>query len=165
MVTVRVLLAALSVWCAVLGASLGLALSHALNVLLFLHPLVLTPALALLGADMHAEHGRWRAHFGMRRAEAWWVWMRQTATRFVLLVGAGLLLSALLSRDASWQFVRSVYGSRLWIDDLAPSSGLAWYFFVQMFAHFHDFYILVVNAHMWAYTVPLTIQYRYVWRS
>ncbi|WFD38118.1 uncharacterized protein MJAP1_001066 [Malassezia japonica] len=160
MATLRVLLVALSVLFAVLGASLRLALVHTLSTLLFLNPLMLTPALVLLGADSYAEHGRWRATFGMRRADAWSEWMRRTLLRMAVFAATGLVGSAILSRDGSWTFVRSVYGSRLLFDDLAPSAGLAWYFFVQMFEHFHSFFVLVVNLHMWAYMVPVTIKYR-----
>lgn len=162
MATIRALLVAASVSFAVHGASLGLAVAQTLNALLFLTPLMLTPAFLLLGADEHAEHGRWRSEFGLRRADAWWKWMRQTCVRMLVLLGGGLMVSMLLSRDTSWRFVRSVYGSRLLMDDLAPSAGLAWYFFVQMFEHFHSFYLLVVNVHMWAYVVPVSIKYRCV---
>lgn len=121
---------------------------------------MLTPALVLLGADSYAEHGRWRATFGMRRADAWSQWTHRTLLRMAVFAATGLVCSAILSRDGSWTFVRSVYGSRLFFDDLAPSAGLAWYFFVQMFEHFHSFFVLVVNLHMWAYMVPVTIKYR-----
>lgn len=162
MATLRALLVAASVLFAVYGASWGLALAHTLGTLLFLTPAMLTPALVLFGADSHTAYGRWRAHFGVRRSDAWWMWTRAVAVRMAVVLALGLLASWALSRDRSGEFVRSVYGSRLLLDDLAPSSGLAWYFFVQMFEHFQSFYVLVVNAHMWAYMVPITIQYRYV---
>ncbi|WFC93439.1 hypothetical protein MBRA1_000059 [Malassezia brasiliensis] len=158
--TLRALLVAGSVLFAVFGASWGLAIAHTLGALLFLSPAMLTPALVLLGADSHTAYGRWRAHFGLRRSDAWWMWMRAVAVRMTAVLALGLLASLVLSRDMSGQFVRSVYGSRLLLDDLAPSSGLAWYFFVQMFEHFKTFYVLVVNVHMWAYMVPITIQFR-----
>lgn len=145
---------------AVHGASLVVACMQALNVVLFMSPLCVTPALLLLGADAHAQYGRWRARFGQRQSDAWLQWLWRTAVRFAGWLGTFLVLSALYSRDPTLSFVRSVYGSRLMVDDLAPNAGLVWYFFVEMFPHFRAFFTMVVNLHTLSYTVPALIKWR-----
>lgn len=160
MVTLRVLLVTLSILAALAGAAGRWAVVHAMGVLLFVNPLILTPACVLLGADTYADHGRWRSTFGLRQADARTAWARRALGMFVLALGTGFLVSLYLAHDTQARFVRSVYGARLWMDDLAPSAGIAWYFFVQMFAHFKPFFLLVVNVHMWSYMAPLTWKYR-----
>lgn len=154
----RVLLTALSALCAVHGASLALAVVHALNSVLFFMPLMFTPALVLWGADAHATFGRWRSRFGLRRSDAWSAFCWCTVQRMALGIVLLLLFSLALARSLS--FVRSVYGSRIFADDLAPTAGLVWYFFVEMFEHFRGFFVMVVNLHMWAYMVPIVLKYR-----
>ncbi|PKI85630.1 hypothetical protein MVES1_000715 [Malassezia vespertilionis] len=160
MSTLRTLLLAQSILFAMRGSSIALAATQALNSVLFLTPLALVPALTLLGADEYANYGSWRTQFGVARSSAWTQWCKKTVRYNVFFLLALLATSAVLSHDENWSFVRSVYGTRILLDDLAPSSGLAWYFFVQMFGHFRSFFLLVVNVHLWAYTIPVTIQYR-----
>lgn len=156
----RAALTVLSVWGAVQGQLWTLVCAHAVNCLLFLTPLMLTPCFALLGSDAHAAHGAWRAKFGVRRADAWTAFLKKFASRTAGVGLAGLVWSYFLSGDPYATFVRSVYGSRLGGDDLTPTVGLFWYFFVEMFAHFYAFFLMVVQVHMWLYTVPVTLKYR-----
>ena len=95
--------------------------------------------------------------------------MRASLRTFVWTSIAGLILAAMLAGDASLTFVRSVYGSRyvyedsyrsVIADDLLPTTGLTWYFFVEMFTHFRPFFLAVVNIHMWTYMIPITMKYR-----
>lgn len=46
--------------------------------------------------------------------------------------------------------------------DLTPNIGLWWYFFIEIFDHFRDFFLLAFNVHAASYSLPLTIKYRYV---
>lgn len=75
-------------------------------------------------------------------------------------MAGGFLVSAFLSGDPTLSFLRSVYGSRVLVDDLAPNSGISWYFFVEMFDHFHLFFVSVANMLLWALVAPITIKYR-----
>lgn len=156
----RTCLTLLALLGAVHGASFVVACVQALNSVLFVIPLYVAPALVLLGADAHAQYGRWRAGFGHRQSDAWWQWLRRTIVRFVGWLVAWLVLAALCSRDPTLAFIRSVYGSRLLVDDLSPNAGLVWYFFVEMFPHFRAFFIMVVNLHMLSYTVPALLHWR-----
>ncbi|WFD29101.1 hypothetical protein MSPP1_000106 [Malassezia sp. CBS 17886] len=168
----RALLLAASLLAALRSASAALAATQAMSSVLFLTPVLFTPALVLLGADSYADYGRWRATFGVRRSDAWAQFCARTTWRFFAVVVAALVLSAFLSRDGTWRFLRSVYGTRwvgerdaylcpsIFVDNLAPSPGLVWYFFVQMFEHFRAFFVVVVNAHLCAYVVPVTIKFR-----
>lgn len=156
----RAVLVACTVLFAVRGESAGLSISHALSVLLFLIPAIYTPLIVLLGADTYTAYGSWRARFGVRRTKAWWNFTWATLRRMIGLGAAGILLSAYVARDPAWEFVRSVYGSRLLIDNLAPAPGLTWYFFVEIFGHFRSFFTLVVNVHLWAYMLPLAFVFR-----
>lgn len=156
----RTCLTLLALLGAVHGVSLLVAAAQALSTALFMNPLCVTPALLLLGADAHAQYGRWRARFGQRQSDAWSQWLRRTSVRYAGWLGVFLVLSALYSRDSTLSFVRSVYGSRLLVDDLSPNAGLVWYFFVEMFPHFRAFFTMVVNLHMLSYTVPALIKWR-----
>ncbi|WFD33306.1 hypothetical protein MCUN1_000119 [Malassezia cuniculi] len=156
----RALTTVSAVYCALRGSSGGLAILHSLGMLLFLIPALYTPLLVLLGADSYAAYGSWRQQFGTRRAKAWWQFTHTTLRRMIGLGAGGILLSAYIARDPSWEFICSVYGSRLWIDDLSPALGLTWYFFVEIFGHFRPFFTVVVNVHLWAYVVPVAIVFR-----
>ena len=160
MSTLRVFFVVVAMSSAAAGASRRLAFTHAVACILFYTPVLLTPPLVLLGAESYAEYGAWRTQFGRRRSDAWSLFVWHTLRRMVLTAIALLVLSALLSQDGTWRFLGSVYGSRILIDDLAPSSGTVWYFFVQIFAHFRAFFTFVVNVHLWAYVAPVTLKYR-----
>lgn len=49
---------------------------------------------------------------------------------------------------------------RLLLPDLSPNIGLWWYFFIEIFDHFRDFFLLAFNVHAASYSIPLTIKYR-----
>ena len=119
-----------------------------------------TPIFALLGSDSYADYGSWRSKFGLRRVDAWYVFLRKFVWHASLLLMASLIASYLLSGDPNGAFVRSVYGSRFLADDLTPTIGLFWYFFVEMFSHFFSFFVMVVHVHMWIYTIPVLLKYR-----
>ncbi|KAM9534638.1 phosphatidylinositol glycan anchor biosynthesis class U protein [Salvelinus alpinus] len=42
--------------------------------------------------------------------------------------------------------------------DLTPNIGLFWYFFAEMFEHFHLFFICVFQINVFFYTIPLSIK-------
>lgn len=48
----------------------------------------------------------------------------------------------------------------LLITDLTPNLGLWWYFFMEMFDHFRDFFLLTFNVHVACYVLPFAIKYR-----
>lgn len=48
----------------------------------------------------------------------------------------------------------------LLLTDLTPNLGLWWYFFMEMFDHFRDFFLLTFNVHVASYVLPFTIKYR-----
>mgnify|MGYP001507846709 FL=1 len=95
-----------------------------------------TPIFALLGSDSYADYGSWRSKFGLRRVDAWYVFLRKFVWHASLLLMASLIASYLLSGDPNGAFVRSVYGSRFLADDLTPTIVLFWSFFVEMFSQF-----------------------------
>lgn len=157
---VRTCLIMVSLLSAIRGSSRLLVLSHVLNSILFFTPIMFTPIFALLGSDSYADYGSWRSKFGLRRVDAWYVFLRKFVWHASLLLIASLFASYLLSGDPNGAFVRSVYGSRFLADDLTPTIGLFWYFFVEMFSHFFSFFVMVVHVHMWIYTIPVLLKYR-----
>jgi phosphatidylinositol glycan class U len=77
------------------------------------------------------------------------------------LAGAsGILLyvSALLT--GSWEFMQATYGVRLLLPDLTPNVGLWWYFFIEMFDSFREFFLGVFWLHVASYMPGLTIRLR-----
>ena len=46
----------------------------------------------------------------------------------------------------------------LTVQDLTPNIGLHWYFFIEMFDHFRNFFILVFQAHLACYAIPVCLK-------
>ncbi|KAH8669645.1 GPI transamidase-like protein component PIG-U [Tricladium varicosporioides] len=60
----------------------------------------------------------------------------------------------------SWEFLESTYGVQLLLPDLTPNVGLWWYFFIEMFDSFRNFFLGVFWIHLSSYVGGLTIRLR-----
>ena len=60
----------------------------------------------------------------------------------------------------SWEFLKSSYGVILLLPDLTPNLGLWWYFFIQMFDSFRNFFLVVFQLHLVLYVAPVMIKLR-----
>lgn len=69
-----------------------------------------------------------------------------------------LQLSYLIT--GSWEFLPSTYGVQLLLPDLTPNVGLWWYFFIEMFDSFRNFFLGVFWLHLSSYVGGLTIRLR-----
>ena len=81
---------------------------------------------------------------------------------FGILLGsvAGLLGISCLVVGDFWQFVSATYGFQLLVPDLTPNVGLWWYFFIEMFDSFREFFLGVFWLHLACYVGGLTIRLR-----
>lgn len=81
---------------------------------------------------------------------------------FVTLVTtiAGLLGASFLVTGFSWDFIPATYGFHLLVPDLAPNVGLWWYFFIEIFDSFREFFLGVFWLHLVGYVGGLTIRLR-----
>ncbi|CDW98839.1 hypothetical protein, partial [Sporisorium scitamineum] len=62
--------------------------------------------------------------------------------------------------EQGWAWTEQVYGSVVFATDLTPNLGLWWYFFMEIFDHFRDFFLLTFNVHLASYVLPFAIKYR-----
>jgi phosphatidylinositol glycan class U len=60
----------------------------------------------------------------------------------------------------SWEFLSSTYGVHLLLPDLTPNVGLWWYFFIEMFDSFREFFLGVFWLHLGSYVPGLCIRLR-----
>ncbi|KAL9095833.1 MAG: hypothetical protein Q9165_001830 [Trypethelium subeluteriae] len=74
-------------------------------------------------------------------------------------IGALLYLSYFLT-GFSWEFIPSTYGVQLLLPDLTPNVGLWWYFFIEMFDSFREFFLGVFWLHMASYVGGLSFRLR-----
>lgn len=73
---------------------------------------------------------------------------------------AGLLgISALIIGDF-WEFISATYGFQLLVPDLTPNIGLWWYFFIEIFDSFREFFLGVFWLHLAGYVGGLTVRLR-----
>lgn len=116
---------------------------------LSIYPLLLLPPLVILCYD------RRKPNKGMESPAVF-------ALTNVIVVGGSLYsllqLSALIT--GSWEFVSSTYGVQLLLPDLTPNVGLWWYFFIEMFDSFRNFFLGVFWLHLSSYVGGLTIRVR-----
>lgn len=117
---------------------------------LSLYPILLFPPLLILCYDQTA-----------RRSEP-----TQSATSFAtrhitgLAVAVGALIGLSYLITGSWQFLSSTYGTYLLLPDLTPNVGLWWYFFIEMFDSFREFFLGVFWLHMASYVGGLSLRFQ-----
>lgn len=73
---------------------------------------------------------------------------------------AGLLGASFLVTGFSWDFISATYGYHILVPDLAPNVGLWWYFFIEIFDSFREFFLGVFWLHLVGYVGGLTIRLR-----
>ena len=138
---------------AVQGDSLAAILSLAMSSYLSLYPVLILPALILLSYDMR---------FSTVAAKP--VLANYTAMMMgvFLTAMAGLLGLSYVITSNSWEFLFSTYGVHLLLPDLTPNVGLWWYFFIEMFDSFREFFLCVFQLHLLIYVGGLCIRIRLV---
>jgi phosphatidylinositol glycan class U len=117
---------------------------------LSMYPILLFPPLALLCYDRRKP---------LKNPES----MYSFVTGNAIAVGGSLYsllhMSSLIT--GSWEFLSSTYGVQLLLPDLTPNVGLWWYFFIEMFDSFRNFFLGVFWIHLSAYVAGLTIRLLY----
>ena len=73
---------------------------------------------------------------------------------------AGLLGISCLVIGDFWEFISATYGFQLLVPDLTPNVGLWWYFFIEMFDSFREFFLGVFWLHLASYVGGLTVRLR-----
>lgn len=136
----------LAVKMAVEGRSLNAMLAIALASYLSLYPVLLILPILLLCLDQQnaQESGK------------------LVVTCLLTLIGAmGMLLYlSFLITGGSWEFLMSTYGVQLLLPDLTPNVGLWWYFFIEMFDSFREFFLGVFWLHLASYGGGLSLRLR-----
>jgi phosphatidylinositol glycan class U len=136
---------------AVGGNSLNAMLALGFASYLSLYPALLFVPLALLCYDQRAQ----------KAAQA------PNTALFILQHGAilsgsiaGLLGLSVLITGNFWEFMSATYGFHLLVPDLTPNVGLWWYFFIEMFDSFREFFLGVFWLHLASYVGGFTARLR-----
>ncbi|RKF62609.1 Phosphatidylinositol glycan anchor biosynthesis class U protein [Erysiphe neolycopersici] len=134
---------------AVVGASFSSMFALSIAGYLSLYPILLFPPLALLCFDRRPLY---------RTAEN----LLSFLVGNVLAVAGSLYVILHMSSitTGSWEFLSSTYGVQLLLPDLTPNIGLWWYFFIEMFDSFRNFFLGVFWIHLSSYVMGLTIRLR-----
>ncbi|KAI9685114.1 MAG: hypothetical protein M1820_010836 [Bogoriella megaspora] len=135
-----------------LSSTFTIALSFASY--LSLYPVLLFPPLALLCYDRQVVLSKTESSKPNP--------IVFTLTHVVgLTAGIGALLyTSYLLTGSSWEFLFSTYGVQLLLPDLTPNVGLWWYFFIEMFDSFREFFLGVFWLHMASYVGGLSFRFR-----
>lgn len=116
-----------------------------------LYPGLLLPPLLLLSYD--------RVHRDEKATRTVLAFIATNAGSFFAGVGLLLYMSYLIT-GSSWEFLPSTYGVQLLLPDLTPNVGLWWYFFIEMFDSFREFFLGVFWLHLGSYVGGLSIRVR-----
>lgn len=117
---------------------------------LSLYPVLLFPPLALLCWDQTLRKDE--------KASSLTVVINLLAS----LLGCinGLLWLSFMITSGSWKFLSATYGFHLSVPDLTPNVGLWWYFFIEIFDSFREFFLGVFWLHLAGYVGGLTLRLR-----
>ncbi|KAE8382982.1 GPI transamidase subunit PIG-U [Aspergillus bertholletiae] len=136
---------------AVSGNSLNAMLSLGFASYLSIYPALLFIPLMLLCYDRRAQGSRLPAGVA--------IFAVQHLAIFLLSIAGLLGISCFIVGDFS-QFISATYGFQLLVPDLTPNVGLWWYFFIEMFDSFREFFLGVFWLHLAAYVGGLTVRLR-----
>jgi phosphatidylinositol glycan class U len=138
------------------GALMGSAFALAIASYMSLHPLMLLPPLTILCYDS------WVLRRSKTDQDAPITSLVSFAVRYTLVLVAAIAILFALSYAliGDWSFISAVYASRLLLPDLTPNVGLWWYFFIEIFDSFRNFFLGVFWLHMVSYSPALTIRLR-----
>lgn len=136
---------------AVTGRPLNSMLALGLASYLSLYPTLLLPPLILLCYDQKARD--------TKTPPAISAFATMYITAFAAILSCLLLMSSVLT-GGSWEFLSSTYGVHLLLPDLTPNIGLWWYFFIEMFDSFREFFLGVFWLHLGGYVGGLCFRIR-----
>ncbi|KAJ5580652.1 hypothetical protein N7450_006953 [Penicillium hetheringtonii] len=136
---------------AVGGNSINAMLALGLASYLSLYPALLFIPLVLLCYD--------RVHQTSKQPPTAAFYILQHAGILLASV-AGLLALSYLITGNFWEFMSATYGFHLLVPDLTPNVGLWWYFFIEMFDSFREFFLGVFWLHLASYVGGLTTRLR-----
>ncbi|KIX93971.1 uncharacterized protein Z520_10308 [Fonsecaea multimorphosa CBS 102226] len=71
---------------------------------------------------------------------------------------AALLATTPILTSGFWDFLASCYGVQITVPDLTPNVGLWWYFFIEIFDSFRDFFVGVFWLHLVGYVGGMTLR-------
>ena len=133
---------------AIIGNSPRSILALALGAYLSLYPALLLPPLLLLC---------WQTGQKATLATPIKFTLRHL---FLFLAGiSALLLATPIILGGSWSFAEASYGAQITVPDLTPNLGLWWYFFIEIFDPFRDFFIgvfwLLLVSFVGSFTIRL----------
>ena len=135
---------------AVAGRGVAAVLALAMAAYLSLYPVLLLPPMVLLAYDsLPAE--RKGCSLGSFAAGL-------AAVFAAAIAGLGGLSYGITG--GSWEFLASTYGVHLLLPDLTPNVGLWWYFFIEMFDSFREFFLCVFQLHLAVYVGGLCLRLR-----
>lgn len=115
------------------------------------YPILLLPPLAILAYDRAVGTGK--------AGKSSLMFYSAYITGYTISLGFLLYMSYIIL-GSKWEFLASTYGVQLSLSDLTPNVGLWWYFFIEMFDSFREFFLGVFWLHMASYVCGLTIRIR-----
>lgn len=130
------------------GASITSMLALAFASYLSMHPILLLPPLMVLLFNARAMN--------TKKIPNVWTFAAMHTIGFTAVIAGLLTASAVVTE--SWDFLAATYGVRLLLPDLTPNVGLWWYFFIEMFDSFREFFLGVFWLHAASYMPGLTIR-------
>lgn len=130
-----------------MGSVLALALASYLS----LYPALLLPPLLLLCYDRLAPDRKFASNIPM--------FYGTYISVFFGSIAWLLYISSVLT-GGSWEFLSSTYGVHLLLPDLTPNVGLWWYFFIEIFDSFREFFLAVFWLHLGGYVGGLCLRVR-----
>ncbi|KAL2038257.1 hypothetical protein N7G274_008906 [Stereocaulon virgatum] len=136
---------------AVSGKPMSSILALGLASYLSLYPLLLLPPLILLCYDRQARNKKVTLYISTYSVKY---------TSMFLGTNVWFLYLSNILTAGSWEFLSSTYGVQLLLPDLTPNMGLWWYFFIEMFDSFREFFLGVFWLHLGGYVGGLCIRVR-----
>ncbi|KAI9219243.1 GPI transamidase subunit PIG-U-domain-containing protein [Blastocladiella britannica] len=128
-----------------LGDSIWSSGYIALAFLLGLHPIVMLPIVALI--ERRATH--LSAH--------------ALIPAMLIQVGAWIMMWSMFATHAlgmdPWHIANATLGFLWRVPDMTPNVGLWWYFLMEVFDHFREFFVFVFHAHVFMYLAPVLLRY------